>query len=164
MFLYTNAYPRHTRWLNRLGSYLGMRQVDPPLGIMIDLPHLHAPQMINTARQRTIMVKQIPLPFKLRDRVVRRPPQYRLQDSPPIRERAQWAGASRVGDEVRVTRRVGKVVCPVILVHPGCFEEAFCVVICEYGSVCVWVEELEILDTRGVEGEHVFAQTGDTGE
>lgn len=79
--------------------------------------------MADALAQLTIMMKQPPAPLEPHNRMMRRPPQHRLEYAPSVRERAKRRVAHRVDEVVRIARRVAEVVLLPPLMHPRRLEE-----------------------------------------
>src|SRR4051794_11919356 len=77
--------------------------------VVEDFLHLHTSQMV-LARERRVVMEQIPLPLMLDNRMVRRPSQHWLQNSPTIRKRANWVVTNSIAQVMRISSRVREIV------------------------------------------------------
>ncbi|KAL1954283.1 hypothetical protein VTO42DRAFT_1425 [Malbranchea cinnamomea] len=116
--------------------------------------------MVFAAGERRVVVEEVPLALELCDRMMRRPSQDRFQDAACIGERTQGARSRGVNEVVRVSGRVGEVVCAVVLVHPGSLEEAPVMVVCLERLTCLGGQDDQVLHRRS-ERAHVVVQLGD---
>src|ERR1041385_2771855 len=81
--------------------------------------------MVNAARERSVVIKKIPLALKLNDRGMGCPANDWIENIASKHEWTSWLVASSIGNVMGITGGIREVIHTIIFVHPTGFEETF---------------------------------------
>ena len=130
------------------------------VGVVLQLAHLHAAQVGVAARGGAVVEEKVPFALVRAYRVVGGPAHDGGENDPGVGKRPVGVVADGVAEHVGRPGGVGEIVLPVILVHPGRFEETVRVAV--FQGIAFGVENH---DGAGCFGkfEHVVAEASHAG-